>query len=226
MNILSLGKRIVPCLLSFVIAGSISGCQVEKKQSQDDGQSSDFIQKLINNESEGYISLGDSDNPLKFLYVEKEKEGDIEFAVGFGYFRWDYKRNSESDTCESIGFDSESGTFDNSTEAELFDLWFDNVVTGESINLSQIESTAAEEVRFYFTEAGNYFSLQSVIDNTVSRTELEEFIDSCTSDALNTYDYYMPMYREVYVNRFSVDVAAQEEDLNAVIDDKSLVKIK
>lgn len=106
----------------------------------------------------------------------------------------------------------------------MYYLYFDNVLTEESVNLSKVEASAADEVRFYYTDAGNYFSLQSVIDNAVSRTELEEFVDSCTIEDLDTVGIYH--FRDVNVDKFDVFDALTDSKLDSTMGNEPLVKVK
>ena len=167
-----------------------------------------------------YISLGDSEHPLKLLCIIKGEE----IAVGFGNFRWDYKDASQS-ASESTGFDfdEKTGTFCSDANTDLYNLWFDNVLTGESVNLNMVEATATDEVRFYYTDAGNYFSLQSVIDNAVSRTELEEFVDSCT---IGDWSARWQEFRNIDVDKFSVFDALTDSKLDSTMGNEPLAKIK
>ena len=179
-------KRFFRSCLNFLLVSTIalgaSGCN---------GDSSKQVEEVE------YVSLGDSDNPLKCLVVEKDNE----VASAFGYFRFD------SDTTN---------------------LYFDNILTNESINLTEINSKA--DIDFYWTEAGNYLNLQQIVDNQVTNTELSSFVDDCSNysvDYSSTTDY---CYRNQGVNVIDFDYLSEEmkeiqmEEMDAIVSDKTFIK--
>ncbi len=165
-NVKSFFKPCVNFLLVSTVALSISGCH---------GNDNEIVEEPVE-----YISLGNSDNPLKCLVVEKDNE----IATAFGYFRLD-------------------------SDSDLATLYFDNVLTDESINLTEIDAKA--DVDFYWTEAGNYLSLQQVVDNQVASTELSEFVDSCSNYSVDS-SVYFSYYRNQEVNQVNLDHLSEEMD--------------
>lgn len=167
------------CLKFFLVPAivlGVSGC---------DGNDSKQAEESVE-----YVSLGDSDNPLKCLVVEKDNE----VASAFGYFRLD----SDSDTAN---------------------LYFDNVLTDESINLTEVNAKA--DVDFYWTEAGNYLTLQQIVDNQVTSTELSGFVDDCSNYSVDS-SVYATYYRNQEVNE--IDLEYLSDEMDAGVSSKSFIK--
>ena len=151
----------------------------------------------ISEVSDELISLECEGNSLELLVMYKGEQ----MSTTFGYLHRGY--HDGSDFKSNI---SQSATYDNDCDQSfLFDWRFDDVLTGESVNLNTMESTAG--VRFFVTEANNCFSLQSIIDNQVSRTELQSFVESALDFSLEDSDEMRIStdYGDVLANEFQTD---------------------
>lgn len=69
MSKLDINRRIAALGLSFAIAGSLGGCKMTETQLDNDKQSTESAEEMISGGE--YISLGDSEHPLKFLCIKK-----------------------------------------------------------------------------------------------------------------------------------------------------------
>lgn len=244
INKLDIQRRIAALGLSFAIIGSLSGCQTTGTKSDDDKQPIESDQVTIEateeppieseqvvietteeppTESDQVTISGDeyiSLDSLKILFMEKSYSENEELIVSAGYFRWDYKDDSQSVSECPDDFDVESGTFEFGANTNLYNLYFVNALTGEIVNLNEIKSVASD-VYFHYTDAGNYISLESVVDNVAPIVELEKFIDSCTVE-----DFNFSFYRGVSLESLSLKYAAEDSDLDATFGKEPLVKVK
>lgn len=173
-------KKLTIKLVTVGCLFGVTGCGVkhkayepEKKENQvevqvdHDTNMDNHKEDVKQNESLAqYISLGESENPLKLLVIQSSNN-DIQ-PLHFGYFRREKIVTDEGKT--------------------IYKAYFDDVLTEEEINLEADEHEPGK-TRYYYQLASRYLAT-SIGDNKIQKNKLQEFIDKNEHKWVVDGDYY------------------------------------
>lgn len=139
---------------------------IERKVSTN---TSDEIENNVKDETaknnlEQYVSLGESENPLKLLVIQNSSDISI---LHFGYFRREQRI-----------------TDDNTT---LYMAYFDDVLTDDKINLEAYQQED-KNTRYYYQLASRYF-VSDAEDGKIQKQTLQRFIDAHQKEWVTDGDY-------------------------------------